>query len=592
MEERSYWQQTMQGRLSRRRSLVLAGSGVTAAFLAACGGGSKGGGEGQVAATKEAPKEAGEDTSAQAVSGGSLALIVTDNPPNLDPYRTGSFQASTFASYIYNRLLKNKTGPNHDPGLFEPVPDLAEKYEVLDGGMRYVFTLRPDAKMPDDPRVNGRALDAQDVKFTWDRFNTIPSPNKTLLGGVDTVEFPDGRTVVFKLKEPNADFLVLMADSSVFWVQPREIGEGKIDPSTNPVGAGPWFNKDFQRGVKWHFARNPNYFIKGRPFLDEFVRPIIPEYANRRAQFLARNLDIFDPTNEDAPRVRREAPEVQFAATSPSTSLHFYSFESVQPGSPSPFKDERVRRALSLAMDRDGLNASVYGGDEIKAAGLPFTYRWHGILPAGFSKWWLDPKSPEMGEAGKWYKYDLGEAKKLMEAAGYKDGFEADYHYSNNIYGQQFNNQAEAVVAMARAIGIRPRVMVEDYASKYFPETFIKGNFRGYANMLQTQFSSVSDYLKAMYLPDGSRNHSKVNDPQLTEMIKKQQGELDENKRKPLISDIQKYASDKMYYVPLVHVAAGGFTMAWPWVMNFRAYRTIAYGVGAERHLYVWPRPA
>ena len=589
MEEWNYWQCVMQGRLSRRRSLAVAGSGLTAAFLAACGGGGKGT---QEAAPKEAPKVSTDDTSAQAVRGGTLTFVATDNPPNLDPYRTGSFQASTFASFIYNRLLKLRTGPDHDPGLFEVSPDLAESHEMLDGGLRYVFKIRPDAKMPNDPRVNGRALDAQDVKFTWDRFNTIPSPNKTLLGGVDAMEFPDDRTVVVKMKEPSADLLQLLSDSSIFWVQPREIGEGKIDPSTNPVGAGPWLNKDFQRGVKWHFARNPNYFIKDRPFLDEYVIAVIPEYANRRAQFMAKNLDFFDPTNEDAPKVRREALDAQFTANNPTTSLHFYAFESVQPGSPSPFKDERVRRALSMASDRDGLLASVWGGDTLKAAGLPFTYRWHNILPAGFTKWWLDPKSPEMGEAAKWYKYDIGEAKKLMEAAGYKDGFEAEYHYSNNIYGQAFNDAAEAVVAMAQAVGIKPRVMVEDYASRYFPETFIKGNFKGYANMLQTQFSGVGDYLRAMYLPAGSRNHRKVEIPQLTDMINKQQGQFDENRRKTLIHDIQRYASNKMYYVPLVRNASETFTFAWPWVMNFRAFRTIAYGYGTEREIHYWRKPA
>jgi ABC-type transport system substrate-binding protein len=245
-----------------------------------------------------------------------------------------------------------------------------------------------------------------------------------------------------------------------------------------------------------------------------------------------------------------------------------------------------------MATDRDGLIASVYGGDSLKSAGLPFNPRWHNALPAGFSRWWLDPKSAEMGEAGRWYRYDVAEAKKLMEAAGYHDGFEVEYHYTNNRYGQQFGDQAEAVIAMAQAIGIKPKVMVEDYASRYFPETFIKGNFSGYANMLQTAFPTIGQYWRSMYLADGSRNHSKVDDPLMAELIQKQQVELDENTRRTIVHDLQRYASRKMYYVPLINGALGGYTMAWPWVGNFRAYRTAGYGGGAESVIHYWRRPS
>ena len=133
--------------------------------------------------------------------GGILRARGAD-PVHFDPHLTRAFMTHTTLSFVYNKLLRHKVGPDVPPGTFIVEPDLAERWEAPDD-TTYIFYLRQGVKWHNKPPVNGRELVAEDVKFSFDRFLTVEgNPERQLLESVERVEVVDRYTVKFLLKEP------------------------------------------------------------------------------------------------------------------------------------------------------------------------------------------------------------------------------------------------------------------------------------------------------------------------------------------------------------------------------------------------------
>ena len=173
-------------RFSRRRALGLSGGAGLAAFLAACGGGTQ---DETGGAVKEATREAGVIAGSQGAEeapkqGGNLSVAWPLTPP-MDPVANSTYTAQRLASFVYPRLLKFKT--DSDPKTaqnYEIVPEMAAAMpEVLDGGLRYSFKLRPDVKSHAKAPLNGRLYTSEDVKASFERFINEPrNPNRASSG--------------------------------------------------------------------------------------------------------------------------------------------------------------------------------------------------------------------------------------------------------------------------------------------------------------------------------------------------------------------------------------------------------------------------
>jgi len=581
----SFWHRYARQRVSRRRALQLAAlSGGGLALAAACGGGgddeeAREGGPGQVFNPQPAEN---------IVPGGIYRLALTGDPLNLDPQRNLSFTTDLFVSgFVYSRLYRYKTGPGYDPTLYDPVPDIAESYEIADDGLTWIFTLRPGVTFHNKPPLNGRELDSEDVAATFRRFMELPARYEIVLRRtVERVDTPSPNQVVFRLKLPYAPFLNQMASSTYLWVLSKEAATGELDPSQigNVIGTGPWVLDEYTPSQVMRYVKNPAWYGAPLPYLDGQTLPIVPEYATRQAQFLAGNLDSDAPNGNDLLDVVNRTPGAQVTVGNFPNVLNFFFFDfNVNPD--SPFRDERVRRAVSMAVDRDGLLEALYNLSVVKNAGYEVTARWHNAVPGGLTRWWLDPKSEEMGEAGQWYEYNPEKARALLAEADYEGGFSTELHHPTAIYGNTFDQGAEAIVPFIRAIGIGTETKQEAYVD-YITRTFV-GDLTGMAFALETPFSDADEYLHAMYHPDGARNHSKIDDPTLTQMIEDQAVETDLERRVQLVHDIQRYVSDKMYYVPLMVFGSPGFNVAHPWVQNVGVYQTASFGAATEGGVYV-----
>jgi peptide/nickel transport system substrate-binding protein len=580
------WRESRNRGISRRGVLQAAALGSSAAaFALACGGGSSGDSK-KDTRTIEEKQEAVKtlisdrpDTSAQAVPGGILQWYTTADVTNLDPLSSPSFTAAAATNYTYNRLFKYKTGYRDKPADGTTEGDLVEKFEQPDP-TTLIVKLRQNAVWDARPPTNKRPLDADDVVFSWNKFAasginrtdlaTKANPAAPVVG----MDASDKSTIVIKTTGPYAPLLGSLAFTRYLLVMPRE-SDGGFDPRNETRGSGAWTLENYQRSVIFQWRKNPNYFGKA-PYLDGMDFPIIPEYAAGLAQFRAKRVWNFAVRPEDQIQMKQDFPEITMVQDELGRAVYNLQF-GFQPG--SPFLDERVRKAVSMLVNRDEFIDSFGNVTQFRNAGFPVDTRWHSPISSGEPSW-LDPKTDAIGaEAKKNWEFNPAEAKKLLAAAG-QSGLSTDFTYiSSGQYGTTFPKQAEVLMAYLTANNdFKLRQNNPDYQTEYLPKYWYNptaNDYKGIVCGAYTTFTDVDGYLFAYY-------HSKSNiqraglgaqgDPQADSLIEAQRRELDANKRTGILKDVQKYLATKMYMVPWPGQATT-FTQFWPWVSNRGVYR-------------------
>ena len=574
-------------RFSRRsalRGMALTATGAGAFALVGCSSSGQkdtGATPGLGITTRASETAVAKDPFAGAKKGGTWNASITSDPPTLDPYVNPATNTKLFASYVYSRLFKFKAGSGVRAGEAPITGDLAQSAEVSPDALTWTVKLKPNAKFHNVAPVDGRTVTSDDVKFSWERATGEKGINRLSLDFVQKVAYPDAQTIVFTLKEPNVAFLSVLADFNLLWIQPRE-ADGRFKTATAAVGSGPWIFGNYQSGLAMTFKRNPDWYESGFPLLDEVKVSIIPEYANSMAQFQAGNLDTFAPNSDHIIDLKKQMPNSQLSGDV-AVSLYQWYFDA-DPA--APWRDDRVRVAMSMSLDRGALMELAYSIKQLTAAGINVREPWNNIVPAGFPKFWLDPKSKDAGETAKSFSYDPAEAKKLLAAAGHPNGFTAKYQYTGNGYNALHNKIAEAQAAYLNAIGVKTTIDVQDYNSKYYTQTY-RGNFTGIAFGPETSFNEAGAYPMRQFTPN-ALNKSQTKDPVLTDLARAQQRESDPAKRRDLLWQIQRYHAGKMYLIPSALGAGTSWTTFQPWVRNLDFAGPVSYGSGAESAPYYW----
>ena len=470
--------------------------------------------------------------------GGTFRMTVLADPLHFDPHQTLSFVTMVPLSFAYSRLVKVKAGPSVKPMTYPIEPDLAESWTQTND-TTYIFKLRKGVRWHNKPPVNGRELTADDIKYTYERFLSIPAnPNKPVLEYVDKIEAVDKHTVKFTLKEPNAWFLDLLASTST-WIVAKECVEkfGDLKKVESVVGTGTWILERWEPNVKLSYVRNPNYYFPGLPYVDNVELLIDKDPASRLATWLAGKTD-FGPEYQhavrwlDAPIARQRKPGLQTAEytwfTSGSTGYKL--------GTP-PFGDVRVRRALARASNL----AEVFES-------LAFSQgRWtpNPAVPAAFADWSipLDQLGPE---GRKLYEFNTADAKKLLAEAGLPNGFKTTVEAAGGVYGPDYDDFVQITLKNWAAAGIQGDLKLKEYGA--FITSTIFGKFDGMFLGLRGAWADPEAYFYRWYMPGQALNVWGVNDPKLTEMIRLQRRTFDVPKRKQIVFDIQRYLADQALF--------------------------------------------
>ena len=514
----------------------------------------------------------------QAKRGGTFRVSITADPTTIDPYKTASSPARSFSAYFYSRLLRYETKPN--VGIYDQAitGDLAESIETADG-QSWVLKLRKGVKFHNIPPVSGREFTSADVKYNWDRLSDAKSIARSSVQNVTSATFPDAYTVKFVLKEPSAIFPHILADFLNIQVMPLE-ADGKFNPLVTPIGTGPFIMEQYQTSSKAKFRRNPDYYATDVPSVDAVEALIIPEYANARAQLESGGIHTLGIQPDDLLGLRKSHPDWQWKTVGGSVSYLYWSAASQSPG--APWLDERYRQAVSMAMDREGQHELAYNVATLKKAGLDIVTATNNIVPHSRGTWWLDPANPGKGDTGRFFRYNLAEAKKLLAAGGW-EGTSVKLQYPTTQYGPVYQLIVQSINDDMNKLGIKSQLEGQDYNSVYFPQTRA-GKFHGVSLGSSASYAEVNGYVDR-YFSHTESNASVIRDAQLDHLRIKQASELDVNRRRELIHDILRINAQHMYYCPTNLGAGLAYTAYLPSVRGISSSRG---PIQSEAYPYLW----
>jgi peptide/nickel transport system substrate-binding protein len=493
--------------------------------------------------------------------GGTLRVRGFD-PPNFDHQLTSTGFTQSAASFVYSKLVRHKVGADITPGTFIIEPDLAERWEELDD-TTYVFHLRQGVKWHNKPPVNGREFVADDVKFTYDRLLTEKgSVNRYLLDSVDRIEVVDRYTVKFLLKEPYVWFISVLAYPTSMWIIAPEVVQqyGDLKRVETAIGTGPFILERYEPNVKTVFKRNPDYYREGQPYVDGVEWLVINDESTGLAMYRTGQLDCGPGINwairqQDQEAFKKSHPHLRYQDFLSQTS----SVVTMRTDMP-PFNDVRVRRAISHAIDRAGINEAVW----VRAAPTAAVSR-------GLVEWTLPIE--QLGPGARYYEYDPKEAKRLLAEAGYPKGFKTQLTVTNGL-GRDRIDEAVLVQRYLKEVGIEAELKIQEHGA--YTATTVQGKFEGLVDSPSGVTWEPDGRLYRAYASDSSRNMGHVNDATLTAMLKEQRRTKDLAARKQLIHDIQRYVAEQQYSV---YLNSGTITTSWqPYVKNFAPNHSFDYG--------------
>jgi len=387
-----------------------------------------------------------------ASDGDTLRFAIQAEPSSVDPHFQQLLANDALASHIFGALLVKNNAARY-------VPDLATSWKPL-SDTTWEFKLRQGVKFHD-----GSPFTAEDVLFSIKRVPTVkgsPSPRTSRVSPIKEMKIIDPHTIHFVTGAPTPLLPKLLAEVSIVSskaaqnADPEDFNRGKA-----AIGTGPYKFVERVAGDRVVLQRNEEYWGEKPDFPKVVFRPIkVP--AARVAALLAGDVDIIDnPPANDLPRLKSE-PKVQVHAVEACRIIYLH-FDHSEPspsvkgtGGKNPFKDRRVRQAISSAINRETIAGRIMGGLATPASQLTSTT--------------IFGHNPEL----KVDAYDPEGAKKLLAEAGYPKGFEVTLSATNDRYIND-SRVAETIAAMLARVGIKVNV---DAMSQtlYFPRR-AKGEF-------------------------------------------------------------------------------------------------------------------
>jgi len=401
-------------------------------------------------------------------------------------------------------------------------PCLAESFSASEDGLSYEFVLREKAKFH-----NGEPVTAEDVKFSFERYRG--ASHGLIKDQVAAIETPDPRHVRFKLKEPWPDFLTFYATASgAGWIVPKNYVEKVGDEGFKkaPVGAGPYKFVSFTPGLELVFEAFDQYWGK-TPSVKRLVFKVIPDETTRLAALKQGEIDILYSIRGELAEELRATPGLTLKPVIPQGPWWLYFPDQWDPK--SPWHDQRVRRAASLAIDRKALNEAItLGYSKITGSIILYTFEY----------FWQPPEPV----------YDPARAKQLLAEAGYPGGFDAGEHYVDSSY----SNFGEAVLDNLLAVGIRAKLRPLERAA--FFEGYSNRKFRsGIIQAASAAFGNAATRLAAFLVKGGPYAYG--NDTEIDALYQQQADVLDRKKREAILAEMQRLVSERTIFAPLLQLA-------------------------------------
>jgi peptide/nickel transport system substrate-binding protein len=447
-------------------------------------------------------------------TGGTLIFNGLTNPSGFDPHITGAVVSWYVLDNLFDRLVRI------DPATLEPVPSLAESYEVSPDGLTYTFTLRDGVTFH-----NGRALTSADVKYSFERIINpdVPAVAKGYFSALSSIEAPDDKTVKLIYSQPFAPLLLALTRLETAIV-PQEEVEKTAEWEVHPIGTGPFKFESFTKDDVTVLVKNEAYWEPDLPLLDRVEHRVIPQNETAVANIRTGDIHASEIQIKDFESLSSaEGVNAQLFTSS------FWAHLSLNTAV-APFDNVKVRQAIRLGFNRDDIQEAVFFGTGAVS---------NTMLPEG---------NPFRAEVEGW-GYDPEAAKALLEEAGFADGFSAKLRVVNN--SPWAVTAAQIVQAYLAELNITIEIdQIE--STTWFSEVFTNSEFEmsmiAHTSKVDPDLSML-DILHSGEL--GTKNYTQFDDPEMDALLDQGRIEVDPEMRKQIYADAQKIFVERSGYIVL-----------------------------------------
>jgi peptide/nickel transport system substrate-binding protein len=462
--------------------------------------------------------------------GGVLLAAIAADAPSLDPHQETTFATLQMVAPLYSTLLQ------FDPLQYPKIiGDAASEWKVSPDGLTYTFKVRPGIRFHD-----GSPLTAADVKATYDKIvfppSGVRSNRKNAYAAIARVEAPDASTVVFTLKHPSASLLGNLASPWNVIYPKKYLDKDPNHFKANIVGSGPFKLKGYTRGSTFEGERNPDYFVKDRPYLDGYKFYISPETSVRAAALRSGRawIEFRTMPQAEVDAIRKQLGDKIVVQDTPATGLFGIAMNQTI----KPFTDVRVRKALTMAIDRYTAGRVLYPIASLRDVG--------GLMrPA--TEWAIaETELQQLPGFGKDMEKNRAEAKRLLAEAGYPNGFKTTL--KNRNVRVPYIDFGVFVIQEWRKIGVEAEHRPMETAA-WFADGRDTGSFEVIVNGTFNYMDDPDLFLER-YTTGDSNNWGRFSDPRIDDLFARQARTLDQAERKRLVSELEKIVLENAYHIP------------------------------------------
>ncbi len=507
--------------------LILAVGVVFVVALAGGGGDDDNGSPASPSNNDDSPRSTGKGI----CSGKSL--IVPGNDPNtvLDPIQVGDVSTSEYVVEIFGGLV------TLDPEL-NVQPDIAQSWEVTNGGKTYTFKLRDDVVFHTG---NTRRVTAEDVKYSIERaadpVNASPTVRAYLgnivgvrdrfenkASSVSGVKVIDERTIQIDLIEPSDFFLSELTYPVAFVVDREQIESNPRNWTQKPNGTGPFRLAEFKPAERIRIVKNDRYHL-GAPKLDEVIfelggGSLLTRYENDEIHIGGFPASLLDSVKDGSNKLAKEYRAV------PNMAVFYFTLNPQQP----PFDDPKVRQAFAMTLDRETIN-SVLLYDAYRVA--------DGFLP---------PDMPGYTESVHSYEYNVARAKQLL----------SESRYAGNMprvvltFSGSGAAPGDLLVAIQQgwqdALGVNIELQAIDTSA--FLREQRRGTFQMHSDGWSADYPDPEDFLGKLFASDSTLNYTRYKNDEVDKLLLAARVETDRTKRYQMYAEAEQLIMDDAVVIP------------------------------------------
>ena len=493
--------------------------------------------------------------------GGTLRLYHNDNPPSTSLHEEATIASVTPFAAIFNNLVVFDPGKVHE-SIDTVIPELAESWSWDSTNTKLTFKLRQGVKWHD-----GQPFTAKDVQCTWrmligkggETKDFHRNPRKVWYTKLQDVGINGDHEATFELSEPQPSLPVLLA-SAFSPVYPCHVPQQVM--RTKPVGTGPFKFVEFKRGESVRLVRNPDYWKKDRPYLDEITFRMIDSRATRMLAFATGDYDITFPSDVSVPLmkdIKARAPHAICEMTATGTLINLM----VNRANP-PFDNPDIRKAMSLALDRKPFNTILMEG-RARMGGA--------MLAKPEGEWGMPPEMvSSLTGYGPETEKNITEAQAIMQKLGYSDAKPLQIKIQTRNL-PTYRDPAVILTDQLKKIYITSEIDILDT-----PRWYARLAKKDYTIGLNVTGVSVDDpdgNIVENYSCKSERNYTQYCNAEVDRLLAAQSSELDREKRRKMVWDIERLLVEDAARPIILHSSAGN---CWqPHVKNFRPHDNSQY---------------